>query len=196
MHSRAMVFSAEALRAIELRADDVAMLQRFYEANPEYHLMVCGQPPRADEARQSFEKLPPAGWPFERKWLLGFIDGDGSMIGMADVISNLFAEGIWHIGLFIVATSLHGTGSARRLHDSLESWMRSQGAHWSRLGVVEGHARAERFWEALGYREVRKRHGVEMGKRVNTLRVMVKPLANGPLSEYLAMVERDRPESP
>jgi hypothetical protein len=42
--------------------------------------------------------------------------------------------------------------------------------------------------------EVRKRGGVEMGKLVNTLRVMAKPLAAGTLPEYLALVARDRPE--
>ena len=34
-----------------------------------------------------------------------------------------------------------------------------------------------------------------MGKRLNTLRVMAKPLAAGSVSEYLAAVARDRPDS-
>ena len=54
--------------------------------------------------------------------------------------------------------------------------------------------RAERFWEALGYIETRTRERVEMGKLTNTLRVMVKPLANGPIEQYLSLVQRDRPE--
>jgi len=35
-----------------------------------------------------------------------------------------------------------------------------------------------------------------MGSRVNDLRVMAKPLAGGAIADYLAMVARDRPESP
>jgi hypothetical protein len=33
-----------------------------------------------------------------------------------------------------------------------------------------------------------------MGRLVNTLRVMVKPLAGGSTAQYLTLVERDRPE--
>src|SRR5882672_9343719 len=171
---------------------DIPALQRFYESNPEYHLIVGGQAPGPNEARDEFASLPPAEWPFEKRWMRAFVDGDDSMAGMASVISDLFAEGIWHIGLFVVATSLHGRGTAYVLYDQLESWMRENGARWLRLGVVEGNARAERFWEKSGYVDVRKRQGVKIGKLVCTLRVMAKPLTNGDLSDYLAVVARDR----
>lgn len=111
-------------------------------------------------------------------------------------MSNLLAAGVWHIGLFIVATSLHGSGAAKVLYAGLEDWMRRGGARWLRLNVVVGNGRAERFWEGVGYREVRRRGGVEIGRRINAVRVMTKPLANGALAEYLQMVARDRPEAP
>jgi ribosomal protein S18 acetylase RimI-like enzyme len=84
----------------------------------------------------------------------------------------------------------------REIYAALEAWMRDRGARWLRLGVVVGNARAERFWESLGYVEVRKRFALEMGARVNDLRVMAKPLGGGAIADYLAMVARDRPGSP
>jgi hypothetical protein len=76
------------------------------------------------------------------------------------------------------------------------TWIAGNGARWVRLGVVAGNARAERFWHRAGYREVRRRQGVVMGERVDTVVVMVKALAaTDGLSEYLAVVARDRPES-
>jgi len=42
---------------------------------------------------------------------------------------------------------------------------------------------------------VRQRHGVVMGRRTNSLRVLVKPLADRGLADYLARVARDRPDS-
>ena len=189
------LFTAGSFRAFEMGVTDIPVLQRFYESNPEYHLIVGGQAPGPKEARDEFDSLPPAEWPFEKRWMLAFVDGNDSMVGMASVVSDLFAQGIWHIGLFVVATSLHGHGAAHELYGRLESWMRDNGARWLRLGVVEGNARAERFWEKSGYVDVRKRHGVEIGRRVCTLRVMAKPLASGDWSEYLAVVARDRPES-
>jgi GNAT superfamily N-acetyltransferase len=190
------LFTAGLFQCVELTSDHLPRLQCFLEVNPEYYLAVNGSVPDPNEAREEFESQLPAGWSFEKKWLLGFIRDDGSMIGMADLISNLFADGVWHIGLFIVASSLHGSGTAQVLYSELESWMRSRGGRWIRLGVVEGNVRAERFWEKMGYVDVRRRLGVEMGNKINNLRVMAKPLGNRTLSEYLGVVTRDQPESP
>ena len=186
------LFLAGAFHAVEMTADGVPELQRFYEDNPEYHLLVTGTMPLPQAAQETFDARPPDDWPFTRKWTLCFRDESGTMAAIADVIEDLLAERVWHIGLYIVATPLHGSGAGRDMYRHLESWMRSRGATWSRLGVVVGNGRAERFWEREGYVEVRKRENVRMGERVNTLRTMVKPLAGGSMQEYLAKVARDR----
>jgi len=102
---------------------------------------------------------------------------------------------VWHIGLFIVASALHGSGAARAMYGELERWMAARGARWIRLGVVVGNAKGERFWRRQGYVQVRERGPVQMGRRANMLRVLVKPLAAGSVEEYLELVERDRPET-
>lgn len=188
------LFRAGRFRALELGRADVPAVQRLFESNPGYHEMVAGRPPQPDEALREFEARPPA--PFGKKWFIGFRDPRGAMVGVADIVADIFAKDAWTVGLFFVAAALHGSGTARPLYDAMEGWMRKEGALWLRLGVVEGNARAARFWEKAGYRDVRKREGVVIGKRVNTLRVMAKPLAGGTLADYLALVARDRPESP
>jgi predicted N-acetyltransferase YhbS len=115
---------------------------------------------------------------------------------MANVSSDFLAPGVWLVGLFMVASSRHGTGIAAEAYAALEAWARGQGARWMRLGVVVGNTRAERFWGRVGYTEVRRRAGVAMGARVNELSVMCKPLDGGSLEQYLALVARDRPETP
>lgn len=175
----------------EMPREEIAALQEFFVVNPEYFLAVEGGLPGPDAGRKTYESTPPAEWPYDRKWVLGFRDSSGSLVAIADVIANLFAKGVWHVGLYIVATRLHGSGAAREMYESLEAWMKSQGARWSRLGVVVGYARAERFWTRMGYAEVRKRLGIEMGQRTNDIRVMVKPLAGGTMDEYRALVQRD-----
>ena len=86
------------------------------------------------------------------------------------------------------------TGEAKAVYEALEAWAVSNGAKWLRLGVVKGNVRAEKFWERAGFIEVRTRQGVEIGTKVNTVRVMSKALAGGSVAEYLALVVRDRPE--
>ena len=188
-----MPASALRYRLAAMGEDEILALQRFFERNPEYHVQVCGERPGQDAAREIFEDRPPADFPYREKWLLKFEDR-GEVVGIAEGFAQLFAPTVWHIGLFVVATPLFGTGAAHAMYSQLEEWMREGGAEWSRLGVVVGNARAERFWEKLGYRELRRRNAIAMGARVNDVRVMVKPLAEPDFDAYLALVARDRPD--
>jgi GNAT superfamily N-acetyltransferase len=183
------------LRAVELGAGSEAALQRFFEASPEYFVIVTGEPAWPDDAHEEIHDELPEGWPFTKKWVIGYLDDEGEVQSVANVVSDLLAPGVWHIGLFIVATARHGNGDAPLLYRSLEAWARQNGARWMRLGVVAGNARGQRFWERMGFVEVRRREGVAMGKLTHTLRVMAKPLAGGSLDDYLALVPRDRPET-
>lgn len=56
-------------------------------------------------------------------------------------------------------------------------------------------SRAERFWAANVFAEVRVREAVDTGGRLHDVRVLVKPLASGGLATYLGLVPRDRPGS-
>jgi len=177
-----------------LTEDELPQLQRFVEANPEYWRVVMGCEPPADAARQIFDDRPPAGWPWTGTSVVALRDAAGAIAAMAGIIEGLFAPDVWHVGLFITAGRLHGTGASAEAYASLERRMRSSGARWVRLGVVVGNARAERFWEKMGFLEVRRRYGIEVEGRECDLRVMVKPLSGGRLDDYLAVVARDRPD--
>jgi hypothetical protein len=111
---------------------------------------------------------------------------------MANVVSDLLAASLWHIGTFIVATPRHGTGEADALYQGLESWAKENGAEWLRLGrgAWKCSRRALLGTASASYKR-RLRHGVIMGKLTNTLRVMFKPLVEAPLSGICSLVERD-----
>jgi GNAT superfamily N-acetyltransferase len=182
------------LDTVELGMADAPRLQRFFDENPAYFLAVQGEPAGPAVAHEELVGLPPAGWAFTKKWVIGHVDADGRLAAMAEVITDLLATGVWHIGLFIVATTRHGGGEARALVAELEAWARASGADWLRLGVVEGNVRAERFWASRGFAPLRTRGGYRMGSRTNAIRTMVKPLNGGSLARYLDLVERDRPD--
>ena len=169
-------------------------LQRFFEANPAYFLATTGQPAQPGDAHDELHDGLPEGWPYTRIFILGWLNPANEIAAMANIVSDLLAPGVWHIGTFIVETARHGGGDAQALYASLERWAAGQGAQWLRLGVVQGHTRAERFWTRQGYVQTRLRHGVVLGARSNTVRVMCKPLAGGDMAGYLQIVARDRPE--
>lgn len=186
------LFTIRDLRAYELLAEDIPALQAFFEANPLYFEFVNGSPATPTEALTTFEEVPPAEWGFTKKWLLRFVDEANSIVAMADVVSDLLAQGVWHIGLYIMATARHGSGDAQVVYTALEHWAKHNGANWFRLGVVQGNVKAERFWTRVGFIQARTREGVKLGNCVHTIRVMFKPLAGGTMAEYLTLVERDR----
>jgi ribosomal protein S18 acetylase RimI-like enzyme len=185
----------EGCRIIELIEADIAVMQALYDANPEYSLLVMGRAPQDGDAHAEFHDRPPAEFSMGKKWMLGFVAADDELIGVAEVVSDLFADSVWHIGYFMVATAQHGSGLARRLYDALEGYIRSQGANWLRLGVVVGNARAEQFWQRCGFIETRTRDHYPLGEKIHVVRVMVKPLTAGSISQYLALVPRDCPTS-
>ena len=188
------LFTTDRFRAIALTPADVPSLQAFFDVNPEYFLAVTGAPALPTEAHDEIVTPPPADFAWTDRWVMAFRDADDVTVAMANVTSDLPGPNVWHIGLFIVATRVFGTGVAAELHAALLDWARARGARWMRLGVVQGNARAERFWLREGYVETRVRDGIAMGARVNTVRVMVKPLDGGRIGDYLAVVARDRPD--
>lgn len=187
------LFGSGVYEAVELAGEDLPALQVFFAGNPEYFLAVTGAPPRPDEATQEFESRPPPDMPYDKVYILGFLDLSGQMVAMASVLTGLLAPRVWHISLFIVATALHGTRTAGVLYEPLEQWAKDEGASWMRLGVVAGNVKAERFWEKVGYREIR-RATEQLGSMTNTVRVMVKPLRGSDVEEYLREVPRDGPK--
>lgn len=189
------LFRTAQFEARELAAHQVPLLQALFDANPLYFLTVNGRPPGPQEAQIEFDELPPDHLGYRQRWLLGVFGPGQALEGVAIVVADLCAPGVWHIALFLMASARHGTGASTEVYHALEDWMRDSGAQWLRLGVVQGNGRAERFWQRLGYEQVRVREGVDTGGRLNTLRVMVKPLAARPLADYLAAVPRDQPDS-
>lgn len=198
----AILFSCGAGRYCrELTAADVPAVQRFLEANPEYFWTVGDAPPRPDEAQQEFDERPPAELSYRRLRQLGFYaQPSGELLAYGSVVEDLVLPGVCHLALFIVATARHGRGDAAQLYQGLEHWACGQGARWMRLAVVLGNTRAERFWQRQGFVELRQREGVPAGRRINTVRVMLKPLGMAAAGEdaiahYLSLVARDRPEA-
>lgn len=193
---RPVLFEAGPWRAQPISEAHAPWLQAFLDANPLYFVTVNGRPAGPGDALAELTERPPAEMSYRELHWLAFVDEAGTLQGVANVLSDLLAPGVWHTGLFIVATALHGTGAARSLYEALEAWMRHSGAQWLRLGVVLGNARAEAFWHRMGYTEVRQRLNVDTGGRLNTIRVMVKPpTPDADLDVYLSMVPRDRPDS-
>ena len=183
------------LQAIELTPQHEELLQKFFDDNPDYFIKVSGETATPNEAYETIHDGPPSDWNYSKKIVIGYINKANRIVAIVDVIQDLLAPNVWHIGLFMMDSTRYGTGDAQAIFLGIESWAVKNGAQWLRLGVVLGNSRAESFWKSMGFIETRTREGVEMGQKLNTIRVMFKPLCGGTVTEYLSLVERDRPEN-
>ena len=91
------LFAAGTAEAVAMTPADIPKLQRFYERNPSYFVNVGGRPAQPNEAHDDFHSMPPAGWTFKRKWMIAFVEA-GEWIAIADVIEDLLAPNVWHVG--------------------------------------------------------------------------------------------------
>lgn len=179
-----------------LHAEQVPALQSLFDANPQYFNLVAGQPPRPNEAQIVFDDRPPTHLTFTNRWFAGVYDRSQVLKGLLVLLSDLSAQGVWHIALFFLDASVRGTGAAKDLHTALEAFAAAAGARWLRLGVIVGNQPAERFWSKCGYEEVRTRSIVNVSGDTRISRVMIKPLPGGTRAAYLDLVPRDRLDSP
>ncbi len=192
---RPFFVAGERWAAVPLSARDAPALQAFLDANPLYSEIVNGRPFRQGEALEEITEAPP--FAHAAVHALGVLARDGGeWLGFVSLVDDLFVPGVCHIGLLVVATAQHGSGLADELVATLIERARAREAHWMRLGVVVGNARAERFWTRMGFEELRQRHGMPYEGPSTSVRVMLKRLDESTVADYLSLVERDRPDSP
>ncbi len=183
------IFETRHFRVSELSETALPALQQFFEENPDYFIMVSGAGPAPDEAQREYASMPPPELMQGKRWFMGVYDQGGVLVGNLIVASDLGAKQVWHIALMMLATRLHGQGLGYELYEGLESWIKSAGAKWLRLGVAERNTRGIRFWDRCGFSRLRSRADVLEGQQVY---VLLKPLAEAGAAAYLELVPRDK----
>lgn len=180
------------MRTVLLGEDDAALVQSFYDANPDYFVLLSGRPASPGAALIDLRAFPAQDFSDARKHFIGVLGASGQLLAVADIIENYPAPAVWHLGFFIVTTALHRTGFAQRWLYQLEVWTQSQGAQYLRLGVAQVNLRGRRFWEKTGFVPATVRRGVDLGGHVHDVQTMVKPLDRADMATYYALAPRDR----
>jgi ribosomal protein S18 acetylase RimI-like enzyme len=87
---------------------------------------------------------------------LGVRDGGGVLLGLIDVARKYPQPGVWYIGLLLIDPTMRNRGMGRDVVRALKGEAMRNGATRIMLSVVEENVRALRFWQAQGFRVVRK----------------------------------------
>ncbi|GGP26337.1 GNAT family N-acetyltransferase [Silvimonas amylolytica] len=134
---------------------DEAALQAVFDAAPTYSLLVEGQLPQPDAARQALDALPP-GVGYDDKFVQLLIDGS-EVIGAVDLIRGYPDRHCAWLGLLLLVENRQRQGwGAKAFEQVLHTAHRWQCTEM-RLGVVACNTVALCFWQALGFVEIERR---------------------------------------
>jgi len=92
------------------------------------------------------------------------------LIGMVDIFKNYPNNGTWMIGLLLLSPDQRNKKLGKTIHEEIQKYALNQGAYTFRIGVLEQNSKARKFWDALGYKQVKsttvsignKKHNVDI----------------------------------
>ena len=154
--------AAEGIFLRQLSPDrDEALLEPLGARCADYLCTVVGNRRDLKELSRRFvAMLKPQRVPAERSYVLGIFLDDATRLDpthLAGVLYFLHPEqntGTWYIPLLLLEPSARGQGIGSAIHAAFARWAAERGACRLMVAVVEGNARARRFWcGRLGYRE-------------------------------------------
>ncbi len=142
-----------------------------YDQCADYTWIVEGEPVSPTAAQEEFQTVPP-GRSLNDKFIFGLIDPHGEIAGILDAMRHYPDEGVWWIGLLLLAPEVRNQGIGRQLLTRFFEHVRSQGGKAVMLGVVEDNIHAYRFWQHAGFVLVRQTDPRPFGKKMQVVQVM------------------------
>jgi ribosomal protein S18 acetylase RimI-like enzyme len=156
------VFELTGCFGVRLDEARIPELQAFLEECGDYLELVTGEQPGPDEAAALLRDLPPGKAP-DDKFVLGFFDAPGHLVGVLDVVRDYPRPREWYLGLLLFGPTSRGRRLGERVYRRLEEWVRAQDGQALHLIVQEQNPRALEFWKRMGFEVLGM--GVQLLKR-------------------------------
>jgi GNAT superfamily N-acetyltransferase len=135
----------------ELTRSDLGALQSLFERGGDYFLLHEDRPPRATEARDEWDAVPP-GTPRSHKHVIGLFGHD--LVGVVEVVRDWPRPGTWNIGLLLLDPAARRHRAGTRTVSAIDAWAARSGADRLRIAVVLANNAALEFWQGLGFTRV------------------------------------------
>ena len=160
-----------------LTLDNSATLQDLYERCADYALLVDGAPPSPTAARDEFSAVP-EGKGLDDKFMFGLFRSEG-LAGLLESIRHYPDGDTWWLGLLMLEPDSRGQGVGAAFYRAFERHVAQQGAAHIMLSVVDANKQGSRFWQRLGFEEVRETEPKRFGSKTHVLSVMKKSVRGG-----------------
>lgn len=138
-----------------LSKDDLPMVQKFFENNGDFFIMVGGDAPTPNEAEETLNLLPNSKTAEDKFWI-GLFDSD-NLAAFVDIVQNYKTENQWTIGDYIVDKNYRRQGLATKLLSNLENMLLSLRVESLRIVVQEQNVCGMAFWQKMNFKEEYRR---------------------------------------
>jgi ribosomal protein S18 acetylase RimI-like enzyme len=146
----APLLEVPGLSAARLGPADEADLQAFYVECRDYVELVTGEAPGPGEARALLLDLPP-GKKAADKYVFGFRDDDGRLVGVLDVVRDYPRPAEWYLSLLLFGPASRGRRYGEGVYRWVTGWVSGEGGRAVHLVVTEDNPKAIRFWRRMGF---------------------------------------------
>lgn len=154
----------------EVRIEDKKLVFNLYNECEDYFYLVEGKKPLEEDAERFFKDIPP-GKTIDDKYSFG-IYYERKLIGLVDLIENYPKEGEWFLGLLLLNPNMRGIGLGRAVHNILVNITKEKIAKKISIGVVEQNISALKYWNKIGYKEVKRTSSNLLNKEKTTVIVL------------------------
>jgi ribosomal protein S18 acetylase RimI-like enzyme len=158
-----------------LSPGDTESLQELFEQCRDYFLVVDGQEPTPNAAKEEFDSVP-SGKSLNDKLVFGIIHNHENLVGVLDCLREYPDESTWWIGLLLLRPNVRNQGVGQMVVHSFKSYVRSNGGQAVALGVVQDNQRAFGFWKKLGFAFLRATEPRRFGNKTQTVDVLRQTL--------------------
>ncbi|MCT4632809.1 MAG: GNAT family N-acetyltransferase [Firmicutes bacterium] len=160
-------------KLVMLTDKNISEIQKLCENTNDYFIMENGKGTSKEEYKEILESLPP-GSSMEDKYVFGYYNEDGKLVGLIDIIAGYPNEGIWMLGLLIIDSMERNKGYGEALYREVEKFVKDKGGKTIRIAVFEENKNAFVFWNKQGFKfkEVKERDKYDGGKR--NISIMLK----------------------
>lgn len=169
------IVAGDSWSIVTLDTDRGRDLQDLFERSADYFQTVFGLPVGPAEAQSAFLALPEHKT-YDDKFLLGIIDDQDVLVGHLDLIRDHPDDGVWTIGVFLLAPDVRGSGLGTEILERTAQWAATRGARTLRIDVVDWNERGLRFLERAGFRRAEAIDGYTSGALEGQLVILERPL--------------------
>lgn len=144
-------------------------IKHLYDLCSDYHIMCSGRNATDEDIDNIFKYSDKKK--LEDSLTLGVHNKCDLLIGMVDIFKNYPDNRTWMIGLLLLSPNERNKKLGKAIHEEIKKYALIQGADTFRIGVVEQNIKGIKFWESLGYQQV-KSTTINMGNKESNLNIL------------------------